>query len=277
MGSRLTFSAYRKIDAINWSRLKLLRISALAYRYAEDHPDDEQDTDAMRLGRATHTAVFEPDRFPLEYVVWTGDRRAGKAWEAFCAAAGDRTILTEAQYTRALGIRDAVRNHPLAAPYLVCGEAEKTLTWTDTATGLPCKARLDWLCGCVVDLKTTRSIDRVAMERTTYRLGYHCALAHYVAGAVANDLLVAPGRAVIIWVEQEPPHDVAVTVLTPDTLTNGAEEVARLLELLKTCTETNHWPGKYEATQDLELPFWAFDDEEEDPESMGFTRRGDTA
>jgi hypothetical protein len=268
----VTRAAYEAIDAWNFSRIKHLRESPLRFHHRKDHHED--DSDALRLGRATHTAVFEPDRFPLEYIVWTGDRRAGKEWEAFRGAGGGRTILTESQYGRALGIRDAVRAHPLASVYLRRGEPEKTLTWTDDATGLACKARLDWLAGdlpCVVDLKTARTIEASAFGRSAARLGYHNQLAFYSAGAVANELLIEP-RALIIAVEQEPPHEVAIFRLDGNALACGAEENAALLAKLKTCIDTNAWPGRYETEQDLALPHWLFGDDEEDPEDMGFRR-----
>ena len=280
----MTFDQYRAIDAVNFSSLKHLHVSSsplltspMRYRHHKAFPSHDE-TDAMRLGKATHTAVFEPDRLLLEYAVWTGDRRAGPKWTAFEEAAGGRTILTENQYGRALAIRDAVRAHPIAATYLERGEPEKTITWTDAATGLLCKGRLDWFSHtrpCVVDLKTTRDIDARAFGAMAARMGYHRQLAMYVAGALANDLFIVP-RAVIIAVESAAPHEVAVFTLdeNSDALTAGAEEIAELLATLKTCIETDNWPGRYEFAQTLELPHWLYDegDDSEALENAGFRR-----
>src|SRR5574341_903199 len=73
----MTREEYDRIDAVNWTTLKAMRASPKHYRYAAEHATE--DTAAMRDGRAVHTAVLEPDRFPLDYAIWAGERRAGKS------------------------------------------------------------------------------------------------------------------------------------------------------------------------------------------------------
>jgi hypothetical protein len=266
----MTFEQYRAIDAVNVSSLKHMYVgkapptedrlcitSPYRYDYFKRQPDTKA-TDAMKLGSATHTAVFEPDRLPLEYAIWTGDTRKGPKWDAFLEAAEGRTDLTEAAYHKALAIRDAVRANPLAAAYLERGEAEKTITWTDEATGLRCKSRLDFLSHSlptVVDLKTTNDISERAFKALCERMGYFRQLAMYGAGAVACDLLVRPS-AVIIAVENKAPYEVAVYRIEPDSLAGAAEEVAELLTVLKRCRETGVWPSRYTTEQTLTRPDW---------------------
>src|SRR5690348_16033746 len=152
----LQFADYSKVQAVNWSTLKELRRSPRHYRYRLDNERD--DSPRLALGRAAHTAIFEPDRFMVEYACFKGERRAGKTWEAFKAAHESETILKLPEYQLCLAMRDAVRAHPVAARYLASGRAEQTVTWTDPKTQIPCKARLDWIAdeaGAVVDLKTT--------------------------------------------------------------------------------------------------------------------------
>jgi hypothetical protein len=273
----MTFAAYRKIDAVNWSSLKhlfvdragpedprLCIVSPMRYKHFRDQGEVEE-TDAMRLGKATHTAIYEPDRFALEYILWTGGVRNGKKWEAFEQAAEGRCILTVAQYERALGLRDAVRSHPIASAYLARGEAEKTIVWTDEATGLRCKGRLDWLShsfGCVVDLKTTNDIGERAFRGLCEKMGYFRQLAMYTGGAAACGLLVPPARAVIIAVENKPPHEVAVYAVDRDALDSASAEVAELLQVLKACKETDKWPGRFETEQLLRRPDWVMGEPE---------------
>ena len=76
----MRFADYAAAVGINFSTLKHMARSPMHYRYALEHPPAE--TPAMLLGRATHTAVFEPDRFQLDYAVWPGDRR-GNAYLQF--------------------------------------------------------------------------------------------------------------------------------------------------------------------------------------------------
>lgn len=280
VGRGAGFSDYSGVPGVNWSRLKLLRSSAFRYKYALDNPEANRDTDALRLGRAVHTATFEPGRFLLEYVIAPEvDRRTkeGKAeWAAFVDASEGRTVLTMAAYTRAWAISRRVRAHPLVAPYLTKGLAEHTLTWTDEATGLDCKCRLDFLSQSfprLLDLKTARDIDPDRFGAAANRLGYHCQLAHYIAGCEANGLLVHPGRASLVVVESEPPHEVVVYDLDEADLEVGRAEVDRLLALLKRCQDEDRWPERFETPQPLKLPYWIFGDDE-DPEEMGFTPTG---
>ncbi len=64
----------------------------------------------MLLGRATHTAVFEPERFQLDYALWHGDRR-GKAYKEFAEEATQqgRSILKETEQDTALAIKTPLR------------------------------------------------------------------------------------------------------------------------------------------------------------------------
>src|SRR5919197_3774 len=218
----MTFAEYRAIDAVNWSSLREMRRSPAHYRYQLDHP--REDSTTLALVRAVHAAVFEPDRLPLEFAVWKGARRAGKAWDAFRAVHGDDTILKASEYERCLAIRDAVRAHPTAARYLRAGRAERALTWTDRATGLRCKGRLDFLSDSVpalVDLKSTHDLSR------------------------------------IVAVEVEPPHVVQVLALHDDDLYDGEQECARLLSQVAECTARRSWPAGPGDEQVLAFPAWA--------------------
>lgn len=259
----LTFAEYLEIDAVNWSTLKEMRRSALHYRYGVEVP--REDTVRFALGRGAHTAILEPDRFPLDYAVFDGERRAGKAWDAFKEAHASRTILKAEEYAKCLAMRDAVRRHPVAAPYLERGRAEVSLTWTDPATGLPCKGRLDWESiskRAIVDIKTTSTVDARRFGALAARMGYHCQLAFYADGWAAA--LGDTPPVVIIAVEADPPHDVGVFVVDADALYAGSEECAELLAKVAACRRTGQWHGRYTEEQVLRLPAWVFADDEDD-------------
>jgi hypothetical protein len=267
----MTFEEYVAIPALNWSLLKHMAVSPKHFVHAQTHP--REDTLAMRLGRATHTAVLEPDRFPLEYVVWTGGRRAGKDWERFVDDHATRTILSESEYQRCLDIRDAVRSHRVAVELLTGGEAEVTLQWTDPDTGLPCKARLDYLRpGTVVDLKTTSDISEWAFARTCAKYRYHGQGAFYTEGACRTRCM--PHTFTFIAVESDPPHDVAVWELDQDSLEAGELLVAGLLARVKSCTESGIWEGAYPTPRPLRMPSWILPSEFEIQE-LGINFGGD--
>jgi exodeoxyribonuclease VIII len=263
----MTFQEYRALGAANWSSLRELARSPKHYAYRLSH--ERPDTPAMRLGRAVHTSVLEPDRFALEYTIWRGGVRRGKEWDAFCVANDDKDILSEDEYARCVAIRDAVRGHPVAGPLLANGVAETTLQWVDSATGLALKARLDYLTDtALVDLKTAQSVTPRDFARACTNYQYHGQLAFYARP-------VEVPKVYMVAVESEQPHDVVVYEPDDDFLWAGDELVTDLLAKLKTCTDTDTWPGMYSGVQPLSLPAWVYS-ELEDATSLGVSfRKGD--
>lgn len=256
----MTFAEYQKIDAVNWSRLKAGRTSALHLKHRMEEPPE--DTTAMALGRAAHAAVFEPRVFATQYVCFPGERRAGKAWDLFCEEHPEQTILKADEFVAAIHIAAAVRGHPVAGPLLEPpGEAEKVITWTDEATGLACKGRLDWYrAELLCDLKTTQRIGPRDFAATMARMGYHGQMAWYRAGLVANGLPAPVPR--LIAVEAGPPHDVAVYRLSDDALFAGEQDCAELLRMLAAGRFSGQWPGQALEEQEIELPAWAWRQED---------------
>lgn len=249
-------SEYDAIDAVNWSRLKLMRKSPLHFL----HCGQPEDSDALKLGRAAHVALFEPHRFRTDFAIWKGKRRDGKEWEQFKALHPHETIIRAEERDRALGIAAAVRACPLVAPFLAVGEPEKVLVWKDRKTGLSMKARLDWLGeNIVLDLKTARNaIDPRAFSLDAYKLGYFHQLEHYRRGVAATQGRGEGPPAVIVAVETEVPYDVAVYQLSEDALHFVGEELDELAATLVRCRAENKWPGKFDAVQELNMPRWAF-------------------
>ena len=254
----LPFRKYMEMPGEHSSTLKRMMLSPLHYKHARD--TTRADKEDFRIGRATHTAVLEPDRFPLEYVVYSESKTTGdgarKNWAAFKAANANKTILDEAEYAKALAIRDAVRRNPLARDLLAKGSAEVTAQWTHRSTGLPCKARYDWLGPkWIVDLKTTRGIDPSSFSRDVAKFAYHVQFALYSEGHAQITGERLPFWAIVV--EKSAPHDVVV-YRVPETLLEEAWKVAwSLLDRVRECTDSGVWPGVAEGALELTLPEWA--------------------
>ena len=258
----MDFADYLKLDAVSASGLKAMRKSPREYLHVITQ--GRKATRAMGLGTGAHAAIFEPERFAREYVVWDGDRR-GKDYSAFCEQHPGQVILKRGEYDLCTGMRDAARAHPVAGPLLSPpGEAEKVWRWVDEETGLPAKARTDWWrLGLLADLKTSADIDRRRFEATVYRLGYHIQAAHYRAGLAANGIVDVPPFT-IIAVESSPPHDVAVFEIDDGFLFAGEVERADLMAQVSACRLTHRYPGRYPETVPLSLPAWVQRDEDAD-------------
>ena len=259
--AKMTEAEYRAAPGVNWSTLKHMSRSPLHYRHASTAPSSAP-TPAMALGTLAHLATLEPHRLS-EVAVWTGGRRAGKAWDEWEAANAGRLQAKPEELAAAETMAAAVRAHPWAARLLSTGYAEVPLFWIDPATGLPCKARLDWYVppcemfprGALPDLKSARDVSSRAFERQTASLGYHGQLAHYGAGVEAV-MGVFPDLFVIA-VESDEPYDVGVFELLDDTVIPAQRWRASLLARVAECIAADRWPGQHPEITPLMLPAWA--------------------
>lgn len=246
---------------VNWSTLKYILDSPKHYQHQLRSPKEA--TDAMRLGSAVHTAVFEPEKLDTAYAVWSEGRRAGNDWKAFCEAAEGRAVITQEQYLGAQLVAEAVRAHPVAGRLLKKGIAEGTLLWTDPETGIKCKARLDWITARHgVDLKSSNTIDARQFGRSFGAMRSHGQLGFYNLGLVANGL---KRSWKVIAVENAPPFDVAVYTVDDDAVFAGEGLAKEALQLLARCRKGRRWPGRYPKALPLELPPWHYADYGEDP------------
>ena len=259
----ISFSDYRKIEAVNFSSLKVMSKSPKHFKHNFDSPSFK-DTPAMLLGRATHTAVLEPDKFPLEYAVYRGEARRGKDWLTFKAANSDKDILKADEYDKCLAIRDAVRKDPVAGPlFEETGDAEVTII--AVLNGVLCKGRIDWATELLsVDLKTTATIDSGGAPGSfaydAAKRNYHGQFAFY------HDLRARAGEVAgfaAVVVENVPPYDVSVKMVTEHVLYSGRQSYLAPLQRVAACRKTGIWPGvSNNQPEDYELPKWA---EHEDP------------
>jgi hypothetical protein len=102
------------------------------HRYLNPDREPEEQSPALIMGSAIHSAVLEPDLFPSEYVMAPTDinRRTNVGKEAYAAfekANAGKTVLDPDDYSTCIAVRDAVHNHPVASGLLQRGKAEHVL------------------------------------------------------------------------------------------------------------------------------------------------------
>jgi len=253
----VTFAEYVRLTGVNHSTLCEMSKSPKHYKYALDHGGDE-DNDDMMVGRAAHTAVFEPDRFLKDYALYSKIRK-GNDWEAFKELNVGKTILTDKMFYNALRIRDAVRADEIAKPFLNDGKPEVTLQFDDPETLIPCKARLDWISqpnNVLVDLKTSHNVNPWKFGKIGADLYYHSQCAFYQRALRANSM-ETPDFAILITVENSPPHDVVVMEVDSHSLRVGDELCGNWLHDLSNCLASGKWPGQASSIQRFMLPIWA--------------------
>ena len=246
----MTYAEYAAIPGLTWSRLSLMMESPRHARWRATHP--REDTPELMLLREIHSLALEGRS---EAVVWLGDRRAGKAWDAFRSAHPGRPILRAPEAVRAVETARAIHEHPVAGPILASptGRPEVSLVWG------ACKGRLDWLdpeAGVIADLKTLGTTDERAVMRAVVHRGYHAQLAHYREGAIHHGARIR--RVYLIVAEGSGAQDVAVYDLDDATLDAGLRLRDRLMARWQECERTGHWPGRHDdGPVPFSVPEWA--------------------
>lgn len=249
-------SEYRAAPGVNWSTLKHMGKSPLHYRHAVDAPPTDP-TPAMILGTAMHLLTLQPER-EGEIAVWDGDRR-GKEWAAFKAENAAKLILKRDDYDNAKAMALAVLEHPVAAALLAHTVREAPVFWTDPATGLLCKARLDAAKpGAVIDLKSARDVSPRAFGRQSAALDYPGQLAHYHEAWV--EYAKHDVSCYIIAVESDVPHDVAVYELDDVVMAAARARRRAYLDRVAECTATGIWPGQVPDLAPLDIPTYYLED-----------------
>jgi exodeoxyribonuclease VIII len=252
---------YHNGPGLSSSGLKLLAQSPAHFKDTV-----REETPAMRIGTALHTAVLEPERFAAGYVSAPDiDKRAKAGKEAWAELEqSGKTVLSAKEYADVQGMTAAIRRHSIAGALVTGGTAEQSVYWDcsavidDIPVTFTCKARPDYIKPLpsgytVVDLKTTP--DARDFERNAYSYGYHLQAAHYLRG-LNNTEGVARGF-VFVAVEKAPPYGVMVYEASQEFLTRGRDENSMLYSLYARCLKYDNWPGYEESIRVLDLPRWA--------------------
>ncbi len=266
----------------NWSTIKHIEFSPKEYRHKLTVP--HADTPAMRLGRITHTAVYEPEKLVARYIVqpnfhrgmkddtaiskgYDGGKDAALEWDAQLeyARSVDPKIefALQTEIDAAQRMRDALFVDPISEPFFTSGRAEQQINWTDPVTGLLCTGRVDHINGSLSDLKTTAMIHPRAVRKQIGSMRYHGQLAYYYDGLRAgNHKMKAPPA--LIFVQSVAPHDVLVLEVGERELDEGRRIYRYCLDTLAECLVTDNWPGVGGGKiQKLELAPWDYGVEEE--------------
>lgn len=262
----MTNDAYHAHEAISASGLKLIGRSPLHYWAAYIDPDREprEETPALRLGTAIHTAVLEPLRFAEEYAVAPKvDRRTkdGKeqwtAFEAECESTGKK-VISDGDFATCMAISERLNKHPAASVLFRSGVAELSMFWEDPETGVQCKCRPDWLIKktAIIDVKSTQDASASGFARSVANYEYHMQAAWYLDGVRACLGEDAPGAFIFAAFEKDAPHAVAFYNADAEMIELGRREYRRRLKTYAECKTRDFWPGYPAGITSLSLPAW---------------------
>ena len=273
----MSFADYVNIDAVNASTLLThWGRTPLEARYEQLHGNDS--SSAMTVGSAAHAAILETNTFEDVFVTQPtagglgfGDFRTKAAREArdtWLDEHKDSVTLTDSEYATAIGMRDATKKDEFLTSLLTSpGKNELTLVWTDKGTGLKCKARLDRITtyqgwNTLIDVKTARDLDTESCKRAIAKYHYHIRMAWY---ADALQLLFKGKKEIrvcLMWIKNSPPYLGRVQDLEDDSLAEGRRQYKRLFKLQAEGLKNNKWPGFPDCVEPVELPSWAYGNDE---------------
>lgn len=234
------------------------------FKYEQDHPSGPKKV--FELGHAAHKLVLGegPELVRIDADEWR--TKAVKEEVAEARAAG-AVPLKPAEYDQVQEMAAALRDHPFAGRLFTPGQGlpEQSLFWNDERTGVPLRARLDWLPILsdggrllIPDYKTTRDASPEAISKTVHDLGYHQQARWYLDAVKALGLAGAQEPAFLfVMQEKTPPYLVTVTELTDMTLHIGGALNRWAIDIFQRCTEAGQWPGYADDVVYTSLPPWA--------------------
>ena len=210
----------------------------------------DEDRPAYALGRAAHKLILEGmDAFDAEYAVGGPiNPKTGLAYgsrtKAYAewAAAQDRDVLTEDQYSLVTSLAAGVSANDTARALLESGVPEGVAR--AEYRGVPCQSRLDWfsLDRGIADLKTCD--DLTWFEPDARRYGYAHQMAFYQA--VLRQLTREAFPVHVIAVEKKEPYRCGVWLMSNDVLAWARQENEAAIERLKSCEASGVWETGYE-------------------------------
>lgn len=217
-----------------------------------------EETEPLFKGTLIHAVVLEPDSIGSRYYLEPdGDGRTKVVREARAEAASlnpGKIPVRQPDLDLAARIRDSVYSHKAAKALLGAdGDVERSVFWTNTDTGEPCKARLDKMSqtkAFIADVKSTRDASPTAFAKSIVTYRYDVQAVHY-----AESLGL---RFVFIAVEKTPPYAVAVYAVNPEILRLGKTRRDPNLRSYAECKASGRWPSYPETIQHISLPAWAF-------------------
>lgn len=256
---------YRSHEAISQSDAKVVVTTSPRHYLKSRMFPIEKETPALILGKAMHTAFFEPHLFNERHAVQPEINRRTKSgkveFEEFQQANDGKSIITTDQKHIIDRMMENIRKEPKIQKYITGGEVERCFfahppdPYGDRIP-VSLKCRTDYWIeerSLIVDLKTTMNAAMGPFTQSVKNYSY------YLQDAWYTDLLsnfVDDPTFIFIVVEKVQPWDVAVYELDPGYLKQGRAIYREALRILAHCFQNDDWPGYSKQVQRIECPEW---------------------
>ncbi|MEU6582841.1 PD-(D/E)XK nuclease-like domain-containing protein [Nocardia sp. NPDC046763] len=243
---------------------RLLKVAPAQWLWEQTHP--QPPADHFEQGSAVHTLALGVGARVVE--VRAKDRRSKAVQQEFEDIRFEGGIpLLSREFDAAHAMAEAARSHPRLGIALRRGEPELSGWWTDTETGVECRLRPDALYrphgergrALAVDLKTSESADPLEFVRSVVKFGYDQQHDWIVSGLAAHGIDAA---CVFLVVSKQPPYLASAVELVPAAVDRGRRRNREALELFRRCTGSGEWPGHGDDIHQIDLPAWAYKQED---------------
>lgn len=252
---------------VHFTDLKKIPDSGVQYLHSVNSPHRDP-TRGMLIGTGVHHIVLGKQA-GSKVARYAGEKRVGNDWKVFASKHEGYDILTAPEWAEAEEIAAAVLRDPVAQEFLDGAEFEVPLSWEDG--GVKCSTRgVDIVQRAhkrIGDLKTTNTTAVQAWQRQAFNFSYHCQLAWYRRGCVANGIDVSGGMF-LLGVDTKAPFETVVLEMTEELADLADRTISLWLERLRVYTASGQFPGRAQSAVPWTVPSWARDDESEDEEAI---------
>ncbi len=245
---------YQDHPALSKSKLTVFGKSPEHYfdKYEAADREPRERTKAMDLGAAMHCAILEPELFDKRYMEVPYIKKTTKAGRAayaeFQAIAAEhgKSLISASDIKICFSARNKVEKHPIIGPLLKksCLK-EMSFFWTDSETGVACKARIDDLFlddSIIFDAKSAERVEDYRFQYAIEDYDYDLQFPHYNSG-LEHVLGVAMDAFVFGAIEKERPFGVKLYTLDTVSVSGAAGYYRKLIRSFAECQKTNTWPG----------------------------------
>lgn len=292
----MTREQYNKIEAVNFSLLKLYMRSPAHFfhewKNGQDADEVEKETKALRMGKAIHTYVLEPDKFKEHYVFIDFEERPVKLnskggisdyrtkenreWRdgmiSHYQNFGKVVLNTKEEFDEICSMGNSIHSNKASAILLAGCSNEEVIQWTDADTGVKCKAIVDFHNSekfTFGDLKSMEDANPTAFGNFLAKWSTYVQLAYYGDGLAA--IYGKPfNTAFVIAIEKKLPFVCQPYYIDESDIELGRVIYKSLLNIHKKCVESGKW-GAYDTQYEnirgvivSKLPTWAHNKAEND-------------
>lgn len=255
-----TYHAQKDVLSSSGARLLINPSCPAKFRYAMDNPQPAKKT--FDYGTAAHRMVLGdgPELVLVDAKRWDTDVIKARLIEI---RAEGNVPLKRDEMQMVKDMAAALRKHPLAAKLFdpSKGRPEQSLFWRDPATGVDCRARLDWLPQTdggrmlVADYKTAVSASKKAFAKAVQDYHYEQQDEWYAAGITACEL-AADVAFMFVVQEKEPPYLINIHQVSQLYRLMAEDRNKRARETYAACMASGEWPGYPIEVQTVDPPAW---------------------